>query len=437
VIVWSAIHAALGLAPGELTYADVHSAVETHHLAESDELDWKRDLPTRATQQVIELAKDVAAMANTRGGLIVYGVQEYDDRSSRAEKISAVETNDHLRQMLSTHAYNQVHPLVGGLEVVGLDSPETPGHGVLVASVPASPDAPHIIGKENGLGVPWRDGPHTRWMRERELERAYRDRFERRMGEQTRLSDASTQLSEHLDIENRAWLVATAVPRSQLPALLPPATRQTVAETLRAGHTRADQLTAPNQGQRVAGLYNLDDNMILSPRVGLRRWIVQTGRVNASAAEKALCIELHHDGAVSLAQSVDGWYEWSGSDSGHGVPGRVVESTLADFVAVVDAYATRLGATGLYGLRADLIRADVARPFVALTQWSIGGHMGNLEPFEWARPVRALTPVLAELTTPAQLDELRDVARQMALDVVNQFNVGRTTLFSEPTPQTE
>ena len=83
-------------------------------------------------------------------------------------------------------------------------------------------------------------------MRERELERAYRDRPERRVGEQTRLSDASSELREHLDLGNRAWLVATAVPRSQRPTLLPPATSQTVAETLRVAHTRADELTAPN-----------------------------------------------------------------------------------------------------------------------------------------------------------------------------------------------
>lgn len=324
MVVWSAVHAALGLPPGELTYADVDQAVESH-LPESDALDWKRDLPVRASQQVIEFAKDVAAMANTRGGLIVYGVQEYADRSSRAEKIAAVETNDHLRQALSTHAYNQVHPLVGGLEVVGLDAPDTPGKGVLVVSVPASPDAPHIIGKDDGLGVPWRDGPHTRWMREREIERAYRDRFERRLGEQTRLADAATELREHLDLEGRAWLIATAVPRSQLPGVLPPAARQAVAETVRAALGLAVEVTAPNQNRRVEVLRQFDENVILNPRVGLRRWIIQTARTGQP--EKALHVELHHDGAVSLAQALDGWYEWTGNAHGHGVPIAVVEVT--------------------------------------------------------------------------------------------------------------
>lgn len=97
-----------------------------------------------------------------------------------------------------------------------------------------------------------------------------------------------------------------------------------------------------------------------------------------------------------------------------------------------------MGTTGLYGLRADITRVDVAQPLVALTQWTLGGfHTGSLEPVEAARPVRSFTPVLAELTTPAQVAELRAAARQMALDILNQFNIGRTMQLSEPTPETE
>ena len=46
-------------------------------LAESDDLDWKEQLPQpRAKARWNELAKDVAAMANTRGGLIIFGVRD-------------------------------------------------------------------------------------------------------------------------------------------------------------------------------------------------------------------------------------------------------------------------------------------------------------------------------------------------------------------------
>ncbi len=46
-----------------------------HQLTEADDLDWKEFLANeRDSKAPGELAKDVAAMANTRGGLIVNGV---------------------------------------------------------------------------------------------------------------------------------------------------------------------------------------------------------------------------------------------------------------------------------------------------------------------------------------------------------------------------
>ena len=47
------------------------------NLAESDDLDWKEHLPQPPREgRWNELAKDVAALANTRGGLLIYGVTD-------------------------------------------------------------------------------------------------------------------------------------------------------------------------------------------------------------------------------------------------------------------------------------------------------------------------------------------------------------------------
>ncbi|CAM5385708.1 hypothetical protein SHIRM173S_09737 [Streptomyces hirsutus] len=61
---------------------------------------------------------------------------------------------------------------------------------VLVADIPASPTAPHLVygtaarDKDQQAAVaPYRDRDHTAWMAERQLERAYRDRFTRPQGQ--------------------------------------------------------------------------------------------------------------------------------------------------------------------------------------------------------------------------------------------------------------
>ncbi|MFE4823924.1 helix-turn-helix domain-containing protein, partial [Streptomyces sp. NPDC056704] len=77
---WTRLHEFLGSPPGPVTYEMVAEAVR-RKLGESDDLDWKQALP--ATSPVKgewnEFAKDVAAMANTRGGLLVYGVSDAID----------------------------------------------------------------------------------------------------------------------------------------------------------------------------------------------------------------------------------------------------------------------------------------------------------------------------------------------------------------------
>ncbi|MET8182365.1 ATP-binding protein [Streptomyces sp. NPDC005336] len=73
---WTRLHEHLGVPPGPLTFDMVKKAADDN-LAESDDLDWKEQLPQPPRNgRFNELAKDVAAMANTRGGLLIFGVTD-------------------------------------------------------------------------------------------------------------------------------------------------------------------------------------------------------------------------------------------------------------------------------------------------------------------------------------------------------------------------
>jgi predicted HTH transcriptional regulator len=145
-IMWSRIHAELGLSPTPLTHAMVMRAIEAR-IAENDDLDWKQALPPEVEKKRLEFAKDVAAMANTRGGLIVHGVREENER---AVELTGVSNGERDRQALRSFANKYVRPLVDGLLIEALDGEDgTPG--LIAVYVPPSPDAPHVIGEKNAM----------------------------------------------------------------------------------------------------------------------------------------------------------------------------------------------------------------------------------------------------------------------------------------------
>lgn len=52
-------------------------------VAEAEDLDWKRDLPPERNLNQTDFPKDIAAMANNGGGVIVYGVDAIEHRQRR------------------------------------------------------------------------------------------------------------------------------------------------------------------------------------------------------------------------------------------------------------------------------------------------------------------------------------------------------------------
>lgn len=217
------LHAALGQPGTELTIGLVKDAC-TSSVAETDQLDWKRDLPlpsgaatheqTRA--MTLELAKDLAAMANSRGGMLVYGVS---DEGGRADELVGVPdpSDGVMERQIRQVAYNFVHPPLQ-IRCISLSDDE---QHVFIIEIPESDEAPHLVQpKRDGGNVGWfvapyRSGSDTNNMVEKQLEGAYRQRIDGRRRQHRQLRELHEELSSrHIGDNDQATgtVVALAQP---------------------------------------------------------------------------------------------------------------------------------------------------------------------------------------------------------------------------------
>lgn len=182
-------------------------------IAESDEIDWKKGLPPEKEFRDSDIVKDIAAFANASGGIIVFGVTETGKAAdSRHDAGELTEGYERTIRQVSMAAIN---PPVFGIQAVSI--PSETGTRAVALVIPASPDGPHLVYRNDQFSAPLRVGADTHWMSERELEAAYRSRFDgERRGE-----DALRQIYDDITAaagpSDRAVLVGAARPRSRRP----------------------------------------------------------------------------------------------------------------------------------------------------------------------------------------------------------------------------
>jgi hypothetical protein len=165
---------ALGASPAALTNELLDAAV-TDGVVEANDLDWKSELPPAKGLPQTDLPKDVAAMANSGGGVIVYGVRE--SRKVATERIDVGEFDEAYERSLRSAAITAISPHVFGLNVHRLGDE---GKRAVVLEVPASTDGPHLVYKNDYFGAPVRNDSDTAWMKERQIEAMYRAWFDER-----------------------------------------------------------------------------------------------------------------------------------------------------------------------------------------------------------------------------------------------------------------
>lgn len=384
---------------------------------ERTDLDWKRQLPLTAPRsehkakqaQQIELAKDIAAMANSGGGMIVYGISETTQSgTSAAETIVPVGIVDEtVTRDVRRVAGNLVYPPVVGLDLIPLAPQEDAAGGVLVLLVPDSADRPHLVHPSNGqdwFGAPYRHGPDTEWMVERQIAAAY---TERQSGRRRQVEEFDTRFAEFTDTlahgSDLRWVVAYAVPDQ--PNRRPKALSQAKA------HAIIEQAWA---SPITRGFSAADITREAQTRRGLRRFTrADTRSMSGAGSAKARArVEIHADGAIAVAFTRDGALPGEGQQRTQ-VPVVDIEATALDFLAALLAVRHGLGMNGDYTARLTV------HPPTQIFRRSDASLQGHFAPWDEQR-VYGYRPVDGPIIGTAGRSELIASWVDIVTDAVNQ-----------------
>ncbi|TDZ77367.1 hypothetical protein DE4585_04761 [Mycobacteroides salmoniphilum] len=407
---FTALHRVLGREPGPLTNELLDQAIAAA-VAETDDLDWKSELPAIKGLPQGDVPKDIAAMSNSGGGVIVYGVEE-EQKAASARRDAGEFSQEHERAFRSA-AVTAISPPVFGLEIHRLGT----NPRAIAVVVPASVDGPHLIYRNDYFGAPIRNDADTVWMKERQIEAMYRARFDERRRASDAVEGLYLEAAAGRDSTNRAWLIAVAHPR--LPGLARP-TRDEARDILK--QAQAITLTYSKRD----AVHPIESVNCFSPRPGLRRWVAPSTATSQGMNWREAWASVHHDGSVTVAAAVGGHRRtYGGSFEGWEIEGGGIEAVVADFTALVRATAAALH-HGEYEVCVGIEWTGADR-LIVLTIDGLG------HPYEGvSTPLKSYSPVRTTLNAVASDAQFHQEVYELAQDCVNQGGVTHLHVIEQP-----
>jgi hypothetical protein len=191
----------------DLSAADIESLV-TNGVSEAFDIDFKDSLYGSSDTEKRDLAGDVAALANTAGGILILGVDE--DEHSVAKSADGVQIGDAEIQRIRQITASLIAPLPT-FDIISIATAGDPMLGYLVIAVPRSVAAPHAVLVKNALRYPKRNGSTTRYLSEAEVAAAYLDRLRRADRLDAKVESVNEDARSRLD-DSKAWVTVTMVP---------------------------------------------------------------------------------------------------------------------------------------------------------------------------------------------------------------------------------
>lgn len=416
-MLFTSLHQYLGEAPGPLTETMLHEAI-AQGLPEAADLDWKARLPAEKGLPASDLPKDLAAMANSGGGVLVFGVTETAKRASGRE--DAGELDESYERTLRRAAYTAIRPPLTGLLIERIA--ESNRRAVAIV-VPDSPDAPHLVFSNQYFGAPIRNDSDTEWMNESALEAAYKARFTASASSEGELESMYQECVRAHDPASAATLIAVARPRHGRAKVVRPRTH--IAGLMNEALQRAYRWTTPEHPltRSASATHLLHGLNVYAPRTGLRRWTAEARRPNGELAAHAA---VHHDGAVTAGWAVGGGVRDSSSDySSREVTSAQIESFVADALALVRAVGETYPGGDVEVLIGLEWHGDDNVVCHETTPYGRSQEPSTAFGKEFAR-------VRAVVRSTDSDDVFYDDVRAIATDCVSQFGISGLSLLLEP-----
>lgn len=402
---FTSLHRAIGAVPQPLTDELLNGAVAAGAV-ETHDLDWKSELPPMKGLSQTDFPKDVAAMANNGGGLIIYGVNE--NQKAATARVDIGELSEGYERALRGAAISAISPPVFGLKIHRLGT-EINRDRAVVVEVAASVDGPHLIYRNELFGAPIRNDSDTVWMKERQIEEMYRARFDERRRASEALDSLFNDAVAGRDTGNRAWLVAVAHPR--VPGLHGRLTRECVRLVFERAYAQAFKYANRD------GIHPFSNVAWQDPRPGLRRWVAVNDATGERFKWKEAWMSVHHDGSVTVAAAV-GAHRTSidGSLEGHQVESSAIECAVADLMALTRAAGQSTG-NDEYDIRVG-IEWTGPEPLQILTVDGMGSIYDGV-----STPLHRFAPV--EVSVDARESDTASYRRlyELALDGVNEGGI--------------
>ncbi|MFI2207750.1 helix-turn-helix domain-containing protein [Streptomyces sp. NPDC020192] len=321
------IEALFGGLLDQITYGQLEALVGNADACEDEDLDYKATHYERDNKA--ELAKDIAALANTR-----------------------------LRQIRAIVASN-VRP-TPRIELIAKEDAPGSNQGILLIAVPRSLDAPHAViehNQDHRLAYPRRDGDTTRWLTETEVATAYRRRFQQLNERGDRIvhvdqdaENTADHLAEDIHIHGQGTALLTL-------ALVPDIPGDMAIDNHTVRHVTEQELhSVPLLGRA--------NETFTQSRVGPRRIILLDQEQPANHVA-----ELHSDGSGSWAVTLSAWLlETSETNPWpHGADtDEIVTLVMSGLRHLARHAVTRTGASGTTAIRARLLSRTHTHSPVAL-----------------------------------------------------------------------
>lgn len=404
---FTALHRLLGRQPGPLTDDMLNEAV-AQGVTETDDLDWKSELPPPKGITQTDYPKDIAAMANSGGGVIVYGIDE--EQKAATSRLDVGEIEESYERMLRSAAVTAISPPVFGLGVYTLGNE---GERSLAIVIPASIDGPHLIYRGEYFGAPIRNDADTVWMKERQVEAMYRARFDERRNATEALTRLFDEAAGGRDTKVRAWLIGVARPR--IPSLRTARMTRNEARTIFERSGTQALVYAGRDGIH-PGIHPLETVDRSNPRPGLRRWVAPNTAVSDNTRWREAWASGHDDGSVTISTAIGGRRSRDGYLPGHRIESSSIECCVADLMGLIRVMSEHAGTTE-YEVCVG-IEWMGEEPLVIQT---VDGSGYSYD--DGSVPLARYTPVITTVVADADNDIFYGQVHDLAADCVNQGGV--------------